>query len=54
MLSLRHNLVSSQLRILVCAGLVTARQENGAVQFRPQRAMLKALFDFSTDFSGGS
>lgn len=48
-LSLRHNVVSSQLRLLVRAGLVTVRHEHGAVRFHARLDSLRSIFDFGAD-----
>jgi DNA-binding transcriptional ArsR family regulator len=48
-LSLRHNVVSSQLRLLVRAGLVTVRHERGSVRFHARLDSLHSLFDFGVD-----
>lgn len=48
-LSFRHNVVSSQLRVLVRAGLVTVRQERGAVQFHAKPDAQRILFDLRAD-----
>lgn len=48
-LSLRHNVVSSQLRLLVRAGLATVRHEQGAVRFRARLDTLRSLFDLGAD-----
>ena len=48
-LCLRHNVVSSQLRLLVRAGLVTVRHERGSVRFHARLDSLRSLFDFAGD-----
>jgi DNA-binding transcriptional ArsR family regulator len=48
-LSLRHNVVSGQLRVLVRAGLVTVRQERGAVHFHARPEAMRVLFDLAAD-----
>ena len=48
-LALRHNVVSSQLRLLVRAGLVTVRHERGSVRFHARLDSLRSLFDLSSD-----